>query len=425
MKSNRIGLLLFILLNLTTFLPNLNAQSKSEPGFIVMLNGDTLHGFINNKDWRYNPSMIEYKAMQEESWLSLTPDSILSFEVLGNRFQSRNIKINKHSNLIDDLNYQSEIETSEIKAFVKCLFVGDKSLYMYENQINVNYYIEIDGNLVLLEHKRFLLKIPDQDNKVVVSSKNKFAGQLIVYFDNNPSLRNKFNNLTYTLNRLSDLFTEYYADTQKIPAYQAKQVESTLHGGAMIGINQSQVSFSSDNHYYLDGVSFSKDYKPIVGAFVDFNFPQKFKQLSISVEAFYHSYKISAYHYRKLNSIEWVENTNYMDMHYLKTNLLLRYNYPIVKTRLFVEGGFSVGLVLKSLLERVETYSFNGNPTTQTLPLFSYPKNTETGWLLGLGIGYDRWALGCRYERTNSVSNNHNVGSVATYYHLMLKVNLF
>lgn len=248
MKSNRIGLLLFILLNLTTFLPKLNAQSKSEPGFIVMLNGDTLHGFINNKDWRYNPSMIEYKAMQEESWVSLTPDSILSFEVLGNRFQSRNIKINKHSNLIDDLNYQSEIETSEIKAFVKCLFVGDKSLYMYENQINVNYYIEIEGNLVLLEHKRFLLKIPDQDNKVVVSSKNKFAGQLIVYFDNNPSLRNKFNNLTYTLNRLSDLFTEYYADTQKIPAYQAKQVESTLHGGAMIGINQSQVSFSSDNH---------------------------------------------------------------------------------------------------------------------------------------------------------------------------------
>ncbi|MGZ3814058.1 MAG: hypothetical protein ACXVJN_20060, partial [Mucilaginibacter sp.] len=37
------------------------AQSNYKPGYVVTLKGDTIHGFINYREWNKNPRQIAFK----------------------------------------------------------------------------------------------------------------------------------------------------------------------------------------------------------------------------------------------------------------------------------------------------------------------------------------------------------------------------
>lgn len=57
------------------------AQNNFQPGTVVKLNGDTLHGFINYGTWENNPKKISFRKDSASATVKLTPKEIKYFNV--------------------------------------------------------------------------------------------------------------------------------------------------------------------------------------------------------------------------------------------------------------------------------------------------------------------------------------------------------
>ncbi len=74
-KYYLMGLLLLPLLSI--------AQSNYKSGYVVTLKGDTLHGFIDYKEWGRNPKTINFKSTQNDKIRQLGLTDINHFELEG------------------------------------------------------------------------------------------------------------------------------------------------------------------------------------------------------------------------------------------------------------------------------------------------------------------------------------------------------
>src|SRR5882757_9745214 len=60
------------------------SQSNYKPGYVVTLKGDTLHGFIDYREWNLTPTAINFKtAITDNKARKLTPEEINSFNING------------------------------------------------------------------------------------------------------------------------------------------------------------------------------------------------------------------------------------------------------------------------------------------------------------------------------------------------------
>jgi hypothetical protein len=79
MKNFCQALLATFLLPLFSF-----AQSNYKPGYVVTLKGDTLHGFIDYREWSSNPNSINFKtAIADNKAREFTPAEIGFFNISG------------------------------------------------------------------------------------------------------------------------------------------------------------------------------------------------------------------------------------------------------------------------------------------------------------------------------------------------------
>lgn len=82
------------------------SQSNYISGSIIDLNGDTIPGFIDFKNWSVNPDRIKFKENPEEKAKVYTPLHIQEFLVQGAHFTSAivdiELSIMNESRLMDD-----------------------------------------------------------------------------------------------------------------------------------------------------------------------------------------------------------------------------------------------------------------------------------------------------------------------------------
>ncbi len=59
------------------------AQTNYKSGYVVNLKGDTLHGFIDYKEWGHNPKNINFKSAPGDKARLLGLSDISHFEIEG------------------------------------------------------------------------------------------------------------------------------------------------------------------------------------------------------------------------------------------------------------------------------------------------------------------------------------------------------
>ncbi|MGZ3751698.1 MAG: hypothetical protein ACXVAU_10510, partial [Mucilaginibacter sp.] len=60
------------------------AQSNFKPGCIVGFKGDTTKGFIDYREWSFNPTRISFKqSLDDKQSRQLTANDIIYFELTG------------------------------------------------------------------------------------------------------------------------------------------------------------------------------------------------------------------------------------------------------------------------------------------------------------------------------------------------------
>lgn len=59
------------------------AQTNYKPGFIVTTKGETVNGYINYREWNYNPGNIGFKKILSDKAQTFGPSDLSYFELTG------------------------------------------------------------------------------------------------------------------------------------------------------------------------------------------------------------------------------------------------------------------------------------------------------------------------------------------------------
>ncbi len=210
MLKNIVSLVL-LLFSLFTF-----SQQNYLPGYVINTNGDTLKGFIDYRNWDRNPSEINFKSELENGNRAFTPLDIIEFGVHDEIYIGRIIDIETSPEMPKREKPDSELHLRLDTVFLQALYIGEKSLYHYRlNDGKDLFYISQNSDLELLVYKKYLKKLQreeattiDQIGHYSVLKNNKYRGQLILYFDDYPIIKERISSTTYTKESIIKLFNQ-------------------------------------------------------------------------------------------------------------------------------------------------------------------------------------------------------------------------
>ncbi|HZX59283.1 MAG TPA: hypothetical protein VFE54_11175 [Mucilaginibacter sp.] len=172
------------------------AQSNYTPGYVINLKGDTLHGYIDFREWYINPSAIDFKNLaSDKDAQKLTPNEIKLFNIEDlETYQVYKGRISMDRIDPDHIpsgrstNYKTE------PVFLKILQKGGNLvLYSYVDDIRPRFYIRETSDTTITELTYRIYKANDIPSGTVKTiNENTYMRQLYL-------LAQKYNALTDTL----------------------------------------------------------------------------------------------------------------------------------------------------------------------------------------------------------------------------------
>lgn len=170
------------LLLLAIFLPIFSfAQSNYKPGYVINLKGDTSKGFIDYKEWEYNPVSINFKSSLNTAPQQFTPREIKYFEI--SQYTAYKMYEGTLSSDQVNVNYLTTgRDTTFITAtvFLKVETNGKYlTLYSYTDNIKRRYFVSEKSDSQPKELIYRLYINPNQDAEKKTVNEDKYKGQLI------------------------------------------------------------------------------------------------------------------------------------------------------------------------------------------------------------------------------------------------------
>ena len=310
------------------------SQENYLPGYIINSENDTLHGYIDYRNWGSNPFIINFKEKADSKVQDLTPLDIKGFHVLDEFYVSAIVENEISSIKIKDLNQNSSLKLKTDTVFLQTLFNGDKSLYYYKTTDGKdNFYIKIDSTYDLLIYKKYLT---NKEGNLLVTSDKKYIGQLSVYLNDCPNIRKKLINTSYTLNSLEKLFKFYYESTNSKVQFLKKKEKIKPEFGALAGLSYSSLEFYGEKFPYLIGIDFGHSINPVFGLTFEIFPARNFRKWSICNELIYTTYSFKGYYEDIKNDNYYSKISTELSYSYLKINTTIRFKYPIGKFSPFI-----------------------------------------------------------------------------------------
>lgn len=423
MKSNNIIRTLTLLL-FSTFFQLAICQENFLPGYIIKLNGDTLHGYIDYQNWDINPNKISFKSTLSNEKSDYTPIDIKEFRVNNEIYESANIKFETSSNNTNDLSRSPKFAFENDHTFLQALIKGEKSLYLYKNKDNAKeqFYIKEDSLFELLMYRKYLNVL---SNNIVTSENKKYIGQLAVYFQNCPTIYSKIEKTEYKSNSLEKLFDLYYNCIQSNRLFQKKKEILPIETGLFIGASLTSVNFASNILPYLVKANYSQPANLTLGLSVNITLPRTKRRLSIYNELMYSSYKTNGTYDDYSNNVRHNIYNTTIGYSYIKMNNMFRYKFPINKTYIYLNAGFSNGVGFSEKNNLKEESVLFSSSTIEEGKAIEDSKKYEIGYLVGLGaIFSNKYSLELRLEQGNGMSADQNLNSFINRYFLLLAYKL-
>jgi hypothetical protein len=119
------------------------AQTNYKPGFIVTAKGETVNGYINYREWNYNPGNIGFKKTLSDKAQTFGPTDVSYFELTGlEAYKAALVAVSMAR--IDMQTMKDEFDTTTVTkdVFLKLIKKGDNvSLFSYSDQVKTRYYV--------------------------------------------------------------------------------------------------------------------------------------------------------------------------------------------------------------------------------------------------------------------------------------------
>lgn len=389
------------------------AQENYLQGHIISLKGDTIHGYIDYRNWNRNPQQIHFKKKITSEAISYSPSKINSFSVNNENYMGAVVKIetspHKTSSLESDPRFKFETDT----CFLQVIVHGMKSLYRYKNSNwKVFFYIKQGSDFNLLEQKKYLRKLGDRNE---VKENKRFLGQLAIYFNDCSSIQAELKNTVYSRKSLVKLFNYYYETTHSLIKFTQKTEKISFKVGALAGFSSTQLDISSDGIPYLANSDYSKSQDLTFGLFLNMILPKSQKKWSIYNELLLSSYEVKG-ESKDFYSLYQTE----LAYRYLKLNNMVRYTQAVKNMSVFFNIGISNGVAIDTKNRLVKKSIISENKADTYGLALDETRKYEQGLLVGIGTQFKKYGFEIRYENSNGMSNLSNLSSKVKRFYFLL-----
>ncbi len=195
----------FLFMSIILMNANLFGQNMFEKGYFIDKAGQKTECLIKNMDWENNPYGIIYKK-NEESQTERTDTAIINEFCIYEKakYVLFNVKIDRGSSNIDNINYNRNPEWSQANLFLKVLVEGKATLYSFTAGNLVRYFYSVDGSfpeqLVFREYRV---------RNVSYGTNSYFRTQLWNSVNSGNSLISDLDKLSYKKEPLVKYFLDY------------------------------------------------------------------------------------------------------------------------------------------------------------------------------------------------------------------------
>lgn len=401
---------------------NAICNENYQPGYIITLNKDTLHGYIDYKNWGKNPSIISFKEISNGSKINYTPLSIREFGVANETYVSAMVEDEISSLNLNELNYSSEPQINIDTVFLQALIIGTKSLYLNNDKRGrEQLYIKQDSAYELLIYKKYLI---EKDGGPFETENKGYQNQLAEYLSDYAEIEDKLKNIKYDHNDLQKVFYSYYKNVPGNIAYAKKKDKLLVEFRLLLGGTLTSLTFKSSNHPSLVDADYSKSLNFAGGISLDVLMPRNFKKWSLNNELIYTSYKINGSINEYSNPDDYKITNTTFGYSYIKLINTLRYKFSMKNFSMYINGGISNGYAVGVINQKEVDTKFYSTHTTETGKALDDTRKYEQGFVLGLGSKFKKYSFEIRYERGNGMSEYSMVGSYTNKFYCLFGFKL-
>jgi len=403
-----------------------NGQENYVPGYITDLNGDTIKGLINYKNWNKNPDIIYFKKETTDPGTSYNPLNIRCFSVLDEMYISAVVDIETSPVLTAKLKPDPELHFAKDTTFLQTMIDGQKSIYYLKDRTGKSHFYIRDSTFQLLIFKRYFKVV---NGKNGVAENRNFLGQLTNYLSDCPDIRKKIVKTEYDKISLEKLFVSCYGSASynnqknlepESITFQKKTEKPKTKFGLLGGMTSTSIKFESVIHENLTKSDFQPSQRLTGGVFLDIILPRLQDKWSVCNEMTLTGYLF------KGDFLDFETNERHTMYHstigfsYLNMNHMVRFTYPVKKFHVFANTGISYGRIIRSknfLKKEIKYYSDDIVEIDEAL---NYVRPFEQRFNAGIGARLSNISCEFRYEIGNGVASTIQLSSTTQRLYFIL-----
>tara|TARA_R110002124_G_scaffold57700_4_gene161311 strand:- start:35821 stop:37071 length:1251 start_codon:yes stop_codon:yes gene_type:complete len=393
------------------------SQEKYLPGYIKTLEGDTLPGLIDYRNWDNNPKTVFFKQKGQDRIKVYKPLDIAEFGVLDEIYVGAAVEKEVTKNTVYVHSESSAIQVRMDTIFLQTLVLGEKSLLGMKSSGKENYYIKEGNSYTLLKYKWYLV---EQNGKELKAENETYKRQLASYLGDCLYMTATLEGASYDSKSLESIFMKYYECKDGLPAFKKVREKVIAELGIVTGVSSTSLSFRSSQIFDILRINFPSNYSVVAGVFVDFILPRNDRKWSIYNELFYSNYTVSGSFQDITNENHYRNVEGELGYGYLKVNNMVRFRYPLGSFKVFANGGLSNGYALSETNKKTTANKFHTSESIEEGKLLDKTRRYEQGLKLGLGAIQGRLSSEFRYERGNGMSDYIFLGVRTHRFFLLL-----
>ena len=391
---------LFIIFLLTGFFTNSFSQTEFRKGYVILQNGDTLHGYINST----KKNVCHFKKSDSDKKHHVyNPGELVGFGVANGRYYESKV-----------MPERNETEPDEM-VFMECVVKGAASLYTFNNRF---FSLVSDTSFYELSQK----STPNSGGSFV---QKRYYGILNYQMRDCPDVGRKLIKLKLSMDDLVDLFLDYNTCVSSPYIYFLEKkpkliTKLSIHGG----FTQSSINLKfSDKVLYNSPINASSG---MVGTSLNFTWPRATERVSMNLGLmyFFTNFYISSMG-ETGTRVNYIEGT--ININELKVPLGLQYSFNTRRLTPFVVAGITGNMSIGCSTEFSHEVEYNGVVTTDYFDLFQ-PDRFYFNFWSGVGLKYDlkkdmEGLLELRYDLPANIASQYHYFN-ASISHISLVLGL-
>lgn len=398
------------------------AQENFIPGYIISPGGDTTKGMINDRNWSGNPEKISFRYSDGKE-KEFGPYDIAGFGMSVDHYVSATVQTENSPYQTEKLNFIPELVLDTNTVFLYRMVQGPKELLHYKDKDGKDhFYFSTDTSYTLLIHKLFLKELDKKDvsgyqsaSQTRIIENKTYLGQLSLYFQDCPAIRKAIGLAGYDQTGLLKIFARYYKECHG-QAVQAVQRSTKIDFGLVAGLTLNSLSFENNNTFDFAKTKYGYQSNLAAGFLFDLRFRGNMQKWSLYNEILFAPYRVKGEYNNYINPERYTIITTDIGETYVKMNNMIRFNFPLGKVSVFINGGMSNGISIahKNYIKReVKYYS---TEYTEEGKAIESTDSYEMGLIYGLGTSYKKWAIEMRREHGDGMSSLAALKSKTTKY---------